>query len=224
MIKIDKSEFLTRQADLISDLQLKSYPITIIGAGAIGGWVALSLVKMGIKNITVMDYDEVDTVNMNCQFFRVKDIGKPKVLALQELIEDFTDVKINAINDKFVGGNIGGIVISAVDNMATRKLIYDTQLTTRFIIDPRMGAEDALMYVIKPNDMDDRESYEKVLYTDEKATHERCTAKATIYTANLLSGHVVKAVKNIITGETYPRITNWSISANQMMVWYAVVR
>lgn len=217
---IDRSEFLTRQLDLIGAHQLKAYPVTIIGAGAIGGWVALSLAKMGIEDITVFDHDVVDTVNMNAQFFRFKDIGAPKVVALQNLIEDFTDVKIKIVNDKYVGGNFSGIVISAVDNMATRKLVYDQCLTTRYLIDPRMGAEDALMYVIQPNDTEDRKSYEKVLYSDENAQQERCTAKATIYTANLLAGHVVKAVKDIITGkEDYARITNWNIANNHMMVW-----
>jgi molybdopterin/thiamine biosynthesis adenylyltransferase len=217
-MNIDTSEFLTRQSDLISSSQLRAYPITIIGAGAIGGWVALSLVKMGITNITVYDFDIVDTVNMNCQFYRVSDIGRPKVEALRELIEDFTGIVINIYNEKYTGQPIQGICISAVDSMAVRKLAYMNSLRMNYIIDPRMAVEDALMYVMNPSDRVDRESYEKTLYSDEESVHERCTSKATIYTANLLAGMVVKAVKDLITFSSYPRITMWDIKSSHLIV------
>ena len=39
-------------------------PVHIIGAGATGSWLALSLAKLGITNITVWDFDVVaDLIN-----------------------------------------------------------------------------------------------------------------------------------------------------------------
>jgi hypothetical protein len=86
---------------------------------------------------------------------------------------------------------------------------------TKYVIDPRMSAETALMYTMNPmNDRDD-ESYRNTLYTDANAVQERCTAKSTMYTVLSISGLVAKTVKDIVTGSPYPRVTMWSIKDNQ---------
>lgn len=214
------NDHLTRQLEIIP-LGVLANPITIIGAGAIGGWVALSLAKMGAEKISVWDFDTVTVENMNCQFYRLADIGKPKVLALQALIRDFTGTEIEARNEKYSHGVFSGVVVCAVDSMAIRKTIWENHKGkspfTRALIDPRMGAEEALLYVMSPMVKRDQTAYEKTLYSDAEAVAERCTAKSTIYTANLLAGLVVKAVKDLWTGKPFTRVVNWSIASNEML-------
>lgn len=215
-----ENQHLTRQLEILP-VECLDKPITIIGAGAIGSFTALSLAKMGFEDITVYDFDTIEVENMNCQFYRFSDIGKPKVEALKELVFDFTKVKINAINDKYQGEPLGSIVIAAVDSMEIRSMIWNAQKKSpscKFVIDPRMGAETAMLHVFNPHDAKDVKSYEKTLYSDDEAMHERCTAKATMYTACMLSGLVAKAVKDIATGfENYPRLVHWSIKENQFV-------
>src|ERR1017187_7892825 len=111
---------LTRQLDIIP-IRVLGEPITIIGVGAGGSFATLMLAKMGFTRITVIDFDIVSVENMNSQFYRFKDIGQPKVTALQALVEDFTGVKITAVNDRYQGNVVfPGIVVSAVDSMAAR--------------------------------------------------------------------------------------------------------
>jgi molybdopterin/thiamine biosynthesis adenylyltransferase len=160
-------DHLTRQFDLIP-VEALMCPITVIGAGAIGGWVTLSLAKMGFENIQVYDDDKVEVENLNSQFYRFSDIGKPKVAALADLVDAFTGVKINFINERFNGGKIfNGILISAVDSMSARRSIWESQKlqapNLRAVIDPRMGAEQALLYVMNPMLDKDVRSYEKTL-------------------------------------------------------------
>lgn len=215
------NEHLTRQADLIPE-SVMGVPITIIGAGAIGGWTALSLVKMGFCNLTVIDYDTIEIENMSSQFYRMSDIGQAKVQALYELVEEFTGVEINTCNDRYTAAKIGGIIISAVDNMEVRKNIWAANKNnpfTQLVIDPRMGAEVALMYAMNPNEEKDILAYEKTLYSNEEAVQERCTAKATIYTANLLAGMVVKTVKDFTVSQEYPRTLSWDISKDQFQCY-----
>ena len=218
-----KNVALTRQLDIIP-IEVLGEKITIIGAGAIGSFVALSLAKMGFGDITIFDDDKIEEENMNCQFYRFKDIGKQKVYALQELVVDFTKTLLEAKNERYQHGIFPGIVISAVDSMEVRKQIWMNHKMkspgTRAIIDPRMGAETALLYVMNPMDKADIESYEKTLYTDEAAIQERCTAKSTIYTACMLSGLVAKAVKDlVVTPEKYLRIAQWSIKDDQFVAY-----
>jgi len=212
---------LTRQLDIIP-IETLGREITVIGAGAIGSFTVLALVKMGFANITVYDFDDVSIENMNCQWYRMKDIGKKKVQALQELIKDFTDVTINIKPVRFEAGELRGIVISAVDSMEARKVIWNAakkSFGVSWFIDPRMASEYALAFVMKPDDEADQKSYETTLYSDANAVQERCTAKATMYTATMIAGYVAKAVKDIVTGNKYARVSHWDIGLNNLQNW-----
>jgi molybdopterin/thiamine biosynthesis adenylyltransferase len=209
---------LTRQSDLIPAEVLGEH-ITIIGAGAIGSFVTLALAKMGFENLTVIDFDTVEIENMNSQMYPYDAIGKPKVVALKHMVSVFANVEIDARCEKYEKGMFKGIVISAVDSMAVRKLIWDNHkgmaLATKLIIDPRMGAEQALCYVANPMSDKDISMYEKTLYSDENAVQERCTAKSTIYTVLAISSHVAKIVKDYATKSVpYTRILQWNIKDN----------
>ena len=218
---MNQFEHLTRQMDILP-MNLLPKPITVIGAGAIGSFTVLSLAKMGFSDITVYDFDTISVENMNCQFYRHKDIGKSKVEALRDLIKDFTEMEIKIVNDKFTTQKVEGIVISAVDSMEVRANIWK-QIKGRpfvnWLIDPRMAAEYALNYVIDPNDKKDQITYEKTLYTDAAAVQERCTAKSTMYTATMIAGYVAKSVKDIVTKGDYARVSHWDIAKNNLLNW-----
>lgn len=210
-----KNTHLTRQADLIP-CEVLGEKITVIGAGAIGSWTTLALAKMGFGDIEVFDFDTIERENMNSQFYPLRDIGRNKVSALFELVHDFTGTDIKQNRCRYERGIFPGIVISAVDSMEVRRLVWDNHKNkspgTRAIIDPRMGAESALLYVMNPMNAKDQSSYEKSLYSDASAVQERCTSKAVIYTANMLSGLVCKAVKDLVTGKPdYLRHAQWAI-------------
>lgn len=216
------NDHLTRQMDLIPMKSL-GRPITVIGAGAIGSFSVLALVKMGFYNVTVYDFDRVSVENMNCQWFRFSDIGKLKVEALRSLIEDFTRTQIKIKAEKFDGTQkLEGIVIASVDSMAVRQTIWDhvrENLTVPWLIDPRMAAEYALSFTMNPHDDADVKSYETTLYSDRGAVQEPCTAKATMYTATMIAGHVAKQVKDIVTNGDYARVTHWDIALNNYQSW-----
>lgn len=214
-------DHLTRQMDIIPVTTL-GQAITVIGAGAIGSFTVLSLVKMGFENVTVYDFDDVSVENMNCQWYRLQDIGKKKAEALRDLIREFTGVDINAVSERFQEQPLRGIVITAVDSMAARRHIWERIKATpsaKILIDPRMAAEYALAYVMNPADHKDVLSYEKVLYTDDEAVQERCTAKATMYTSTMIAGYVAKAVKDVVTGGKYARVSHWDIGMNNLLNW-----
>lgn len=213
------NDYLTRQMDIIPT-DVLGEKITIIGAGAIGGWTTLALAKMGFCNLSVWDFDKVDSVNMNSQLYRIGDIGQMKTDALRSIVKDFTGCVIETNSKPYKSGKFNGMVIAAVDSMDVRKLIYENHRDwpmARAIIDPRMGAEQALLYVVRPGLRGDCEAYEKTLYSDAEAVSERCTAKATIYTANLLSGLVCKAVKDELTSQVPLRSAQWNIAANEFL-------
>lgn len=216
------NQHLTRQADLIP-ASILGEKITIIGAGAIGSWTALALAKMGFADITVFDHDTVEIENMNSQFYPLGAVGRLKVTALNDLLWSFTGQGAEINPCKYEKGQHRGIVIAAVDSMEVRRLIWEQHknraLATKAIIDPRMGAEQALLYAMNPMDAKDQKDYEKSLYSDADAVQEKCTAKATIYTANMLAGLVCKTVVDVLTRPDYLRIAQWNIRENAFQAY-----
>lgn len=213
-----KEAALLRQLSLIP-MEILETPITVIGAGAIGSHTVKALAQMGFADITVYDDDVVATENLNAQGYPVSALGKPKVEALARIVSEYTETDIKAVNARYQGGIFPGVVVSAVDNMATRRIVWEAHagksMATRAIVDPRMGAEMALLYTMRPMEPTDQATYLKTLYSDAEALMEPCTAKATIYTALLLSGLVVKAIKDVLTDNPkYPRIVAWNIREN----------
>lgn len=218
-----KANYLARQTDIIP-LSVLGERITIIGAGAIGSFTALQLSKLGFSQITVIDDDSVSEENMNAQFYRTSDIGRPKVEALREMIQAFTDTTIEIEKGRYAGDKtFPGILIVAVDNMSTRQLVFDQiamkGISTRFVIDPRMGAETAVMHVYSPMDEKQCETYKNTLYSDDDAVQERCTAKSTIYTVNLISGLIAKTVKDIVCEKAYLKSVTWDIASFSLDAW-----
>ena len=215
------NQHLTRQADLIPSAVYNT-PIHIIGAGAIGSFTSLALAKSGFINQTVWDFDEVSIENMSTQFYRHRDIGKPKVAALFDLVHDFTNEPIGIRNLPFLSTihahYLSGIVIAAADCMKVREDILAAcrvNMRVTHLIDARMGAEVIAMYAGNPKDSEFVGDYQRSLYSNEEAVQERCTAKATMYTVQLVTGLIVKTVKNILCGNPYPRNVQWSVDKSE---------
>ena len=106
--------------------------IGILGAGGIGSNVALNLVRSGISNIKIVDFDRVDFSNLNRQFYFYDQIGRLKVEALKEnLIRIAPNVKIEIIDTKIDKSNIKNlfddcnILVEAFDKKEYKKLLIE---------------------------------------------------------------------------------------------------
>ena len=193
-------ERYARHWDMIDVLKLQTTPIKIIGAGSVGSFTAMSLVKMGAKMVEVWDDDMVDEVNISNQFYRIRDVGEYKVDALQSIINDFENVPIIANPTKKNNGlGLNGIVIVALDSMIPRKQIWDSikdKSDVKLFIDPRMGGKVARIYSVNPINGVDK--YESTLYSDDDSSEERCTEKTIIYNVNGIASFICKMVENYI--------------------------
>lgn len=62
--------------------------VAIAGLGGLGSNVAVSLARIGVGHLHLIDFDEVDLTNLNRQYYFMKHIGMKKTDALKEILLD----------------------------------------------------------------------------------------------------------------------------------------
>jgi hypothetical protein len=196
-----------RQRDVLPFEALRNARVTVIGAGAVGSFTTLSLVKMGVGTVEVYDHDSVAVENLSAQWFRVADLGRPKVEALEDQLAAFGGTVVPHAQ-RFLAQPVSGIVVCAVDSMDVRVSIWHHVRKCRRVelyVDARMGAEVGKVFAIRPQDPEDRRAYEADLYPSTEALRAPCTARSTIYCAAGLAAFLAATVGNFLSGRRYRR-------------------
>lgn len=193
-----------RQSEHITDA-MRQTGITVIGSGAVGSFTAVALAKMGFVNMKVFDFDTVEDHNLPNQFFRESDVGKPKVLALKQMIRAFGS-SIEIENAKYEGQPVlPGIVISALDSIKARKETWEhlkTKTSIDLYIDARMSLEALNIHTVRPSMTDQVVKYETE-FLDPVVVHERCTARTVMYTVLIAAGRIGSIVTRFLKGEEF---------------------
>lgn len=216
----------TRQLGILDPKKMKKQKITVVGSGAVGSFSALSLAKMGTPVINVYDNDGVTEHNLPNQFYRKQDTRKYKVLALKEILGDFSDAIVHSSPMQYVGGPLGDTVVVATDSMSSRKLVWDQfkkQPLSTVFIEARMGAELGRVYtIVKKNgklSAEDIKFYESRWYPDNKVKPLPCTARTIIYNVLMISSLICRAYKGVIMGEAVPREQIFNMTSLDERSW-----
>ncbi len=196
-----------RQRDVLPLDRLRAAKVTVIGAGAVGSFTALALVKMGVGVVEVYDPDTVAVENFSNQGYRLRDLGVPKVTALADLLADYGG-RVIPHAERFVAQPLDGVVICAVDSMDVRMALWAHVRKCRRIdlyLDARMGAEVGKVLAIRPLDPEDCRLYQAELYPSTEAFRAPCTARSTIYCAAGLASFLAATVGNHLAERRYRR-------------------
>ena len=224
---VDREPDYWRQLDVFSPLTF-TRPVTVIGAGATGSYMVWLLAKMGCRDITVYDDDDVENYNLPNQIYGTEDVGKGKVEALADAVRAATGVTIRGIHRKFSKGKIvqrkGGVVFLLTDTMESRKKIWNSSIKNRkdvdMMIETRMGIDGGRIYAVRPSDEKQIAGYEKTLYTDAEAEESPCTSKAIAPTAATIAGIAVSTMLNFVRDKRFPNETIISLSPMLMLNKY----
>lgn len=116
------------QAELRERLATKA--VAVLGCGGLGSNCAAMLVRAGVLSLTLVDFDDVETDNLNRQMFFARQIGMRKVDALAEtLVGIDPGVELRLIHGCIDADNIldmvfgADVIIEAVDSAETKALI-----------------------------------------------------------------------------------------------------
>jgi hypothetical protein len=200
------SERYSRQKDLVPEAAMKDIVALVIGVGAIGRQVALQLAAVGIRNMVMYDHDTVEESNLASQGYWEGNLGSNKV--------DCTAAVCRAINSSLIvtardrkytpnqifqeerlqldskGDPVRVAVFCCVDSVDTRGAVWKAlRNSAAFFVDGRMAAEN--IRVLASGDLRADDYYETTLFAESEGSVGSCTAKTTIYSANIAAGLMV---------------------------------
>ena len=186
--EIDAKRY-TRQADIVPADRMADLTVTIVGVGAIGRQIALQLAAMGVSKLQLIDFDRVEIENFCCQGYLEHDLEMLKVDATSRMCRMInSQVAVEQIGERFQrSASVGEVLFCCVDSIDTRKFIWQAvKDRVSVLVDTRMSASVAR--VIAVVDSIGREHYPTTLFGAGEAYQGSCTAKSTIYTANIAAG------------------------------------
>ena len=111
---------------------LQNARVILFGVGGVGGWCAEALLRTGIGHLTIVDFDKVDTTNLNRQVVSThNNIGQSKVFEMQKrLLSIAPHADIQAIEQQYNADTADtfelaqyDIVVDAIDMVECKALL-----------------------------------------------------------------------------------------------------
>lgn len=203
--------------------EISERKIIVYGAGSGGSHITIGLTKLGFKNISVIDFDNIEENNLPAQFYNAyeenKDeegfsdiekidydnIKRPKVEQLGWLTKIMTGTEINIVNAELTEKSdldveMGSIHICCLDSIEARKLVFEKlKGYPVHFIDGRIGGFNAEKYYVDM--MNDKmiTNYEKSL--EGTFSELECGEKCLWAVNSLISSKILADVIKIVKGQ-----------------------
>ena len=149
---LDEKEIFQRSELLLGSEAMERIAqkrVIIFGVGGVGSWCAESLVRSGIKHLTIVDSDSVCASNINRQLMATTEtIGQVKVDVLrQRLLTINPSAEITAIHEFFTAETAERFhldtydyIIDAIDSLKDKALLILMACETKATFFASMGA------------------------------------------------------------------------------------
>jgi molybdopterin/thiamine biosynthesis adenylyltransferase/rhodanese-related sulfurtransferase len=144
-VSLSKEEVMRYSRHLImpevgmeGQLKIKAAKVLCIGTGGLGAPLGLYLAAAGVGRIGLVDFDVVDTTNLQRQvLFGTSDVGRPKTEAAAERLRNLNpDIQIDTFETQLTSANAlelfkdYDIIVDGTDNFPTRYLVNDACVIT----------------------------------------------------------------------------------------------
>ena len=102
--------------------------IVVVGVGALGAQLE-ALLRNVKATIRVIDFDRVEAKNVQSQFHGRPGVGRPKVLALSQLMDMLFGVKLAIVPHRLADDNVkellsgADLVVDCLDNGPSRRIV-----------------------------------------------------------------------------------------------------
>lgn len=118
--------------------KLKNSSAAVAGAGGLGSNIAVSLARAGVGRLLIVDFDRVETSNLNRQQYFVKHVGMYKTDALAEILRDINPyIKVETKTIRVTQDNAASvfcgfdIVCEAFDRAENKAMLINALLLSQ---------------------------------------------------------------------------------------------
>lgn len=197
--------------------------VTVVGLGNIGSHAALTLARLGVAELHLIDNDQVENHNLTSQAYSVEDLGQRKANALADRVRAVNpDVLALAYVMRY-GEEEGPIVSSqftviAVDTMEERRRLHgrltefhaaNPELAQGHILDARVGGPQVELYTAR--------SVEEWGQTFvDNPGEDPCGGRFICYVSVIAGALITNQIRKIALGEPYD--TSLMLGVNTMEV------
>jgi len=112
---------------------LSKFRIGIAGAGGLGSNCAVALARSGVGTLVIADFDVVETVNLNRQYYFFEQVGQMKTEALKENISYINpDIRVITHQKKIDSSNVTeiflgcDIIVEAFDCAVMKEMLIES--------------------------------------------------------------------------------------------------
>lgn len=187
--------------------KLSEAAVAVCGLGGLGSDIAINLARLGVGRLHLIDFDRVDTANLNRQQYFLSQIGMYKTEAMRDIISQIslcTEVKIDTV--RLTEENITdiledeNIICEAFDNPDSKAMlvnILSEQFSEKYII-----AASGMAGIGSPNLIKTRKITDRFYLCGDGKSDVK--TENTLYSprASLCAAHQALTVLRIIAGET----------------------
>ena len=213
-----------RHEDIIPPGELSKWSPWVIGVGAIGRQVALQLASIGVPGLNLVDDDSVEEVNLAPQGYRPDQLGALKVEATAAdcrrlRADENPPFRTHTFPVRYRRALIASpsVVFCCIDSISGRASIWEMVKGQVVLwVDGRMAAEVCQVWVARGDNSESLQAYKDSLFPQGEAFNAPCTAKATVYCANIAAGLMVGEYTKWLRGVVVDTSVSMNILAMEM--------
>lgn len=228
---LDNNEIFSRFTMMLNEEQIKklfSARIIVFGVGGVGGAVVEMLIRSGIHNLSIVDFDTISTTNINRQLVaNINNVGKLKVDEFEKKIGELNPnaevtkypIKLDENTIKDIDFSCFDYIVDCIDDVNAKKLLIKKAKEIKIPILCAMGAGnryaeipqfeicdisktsyDKLAKVIRKFCVEERINKLQVCYTKQKPLKIDCKTIGSVvyYPINMASVMSAKVINDIL--------------------------
>lgn len=177
--------------------------ITLGGLGGVGAYVAFFLSRLR-HNLICYEMDKVEDVNLDCQFFKYSDLGKPKAEAVNLMLREYSQGYIDDLGMYEEGCEVTKYCFAMFDNMEARKLMFEEWCKNsekKIFIDTRLQAEEFQIFCVYKEEH--IQMYLDSLRRDNEIPDLPCSYKQTGHYAAMVATQAVALFCNYLANQKH---------------------
>lgn len=130
--------------------KLQNSHVLVTGAGGVGGFVIEALVRAGLGNISIIDFDKIDITNINRQIIAThKTLGRSKVEVVAERAREINpNINIKVYSEKLEEENVSkyfenikyDYVVDCIDMISSKLALIEYSKNKNIPVISSMGA------------------------------------------------------------------------------------